>query len=248
MLHTVQAGRQDQCGWADRSEHWLKLSERSQPRRRKRERRSHPLILSGHGSSLRVDKGTLIVRDGFTHFPQSKSEYRFFRGDLEVPERIILIDGSGTLSFAVLDWLREQEASLVRITWDGKGTIAVGGEGSPTNSDKLKWQIETRSSADQQLAFGCALLSEKLVAMRDVLSEQFDDTPKRDAAFTRIETALKALAARKVATVNDMLGIEGMSASDYFSCWQGLQLNWKAESKFPVPPRFGGPMTNDHLF
>ena len=34
---------------------------------------------------------------------------RFFRGDLSLPSRIILLDGSGTISFDVLSWLAEQE-------------------------------------------------------------------------------------------------------------------------------------------
>ena len=49
--------------------------------RGKRQRRQEPLILCGHGVSLRVDKGSLLIRDGFTHYPQPEETYRFFKGD-----------------------------------------------------------------------------------------------------------------------------------------------------------------------
>ena len=39
-----------------------------------------PLILVGHGFSLRIEAGTLLVRNGFTHFPQKQETYRYFKG------------------------------------------------------------------------------------------------------------------------------------------------------------------------
>lgn len=222
--------------WSERCEYWLSVSEKSEPKRRKRERRSHPLVISGHGSSLGVDKGTLVIRDGFTHHPQARTTYRFFQGDLEIPKRIILIDGSGTLSFAVLDWLREQGVCLVRLNWNGKATMAVGGEGSPTDFDKLKWQIEARTSADQQLAFGRDLLGEKLITTRLVLLQDFEENTRRASALSKIDSAMGALSESWVSTVSDLLGIEGTAAAGYFACWRGQQMNWKDETKYPVPP------------
>jgi CRISP-associated protein Cas1 len=31
-----------------------------------------PLILSGHGISLRIEGGALTIRNGFTHYPQKQ--------------------------------------------------------------------------------------------------------------------------------------------------------------------------------
>jgi CRISP-associated protein Cas1 len=45
--------------------------------RRVREREQRPLILTGHSLSLRVDKGSLLVRDGFTHFRKSSASGAF---------------------------------------------------------------------------------------------------------------------------------------------------------------------------
>jgi hypothetical protein len=48
--------------------------------------------------SLKVDAGTLFVRNGFTPYPQKQETYRYFKGDADLQPRIIMLDGSGTVS------------------------------------------------------------------------------------------------------------------------------------------------------
>src|SRR5690348_3687195 len=105
--------------WAVRSEFWHEKSAIAEPRRRRRERRTSPLVLSGFGVSLRVENGTLLIRNGLTHFPHEREEFQFFKGQLNVPERIIVLDGNGSLSFSAVEWLHEQNVVLVKIGWDG---------------------------------------------------------------------------------------------------------------------------------
>ena len=105
----------DDLEWADRCAFWSTPTDAG-VRRNRRERSSTSLILCGHGISLRVASGTLLIKNGFTHYPQQREEFRFFRGDLNRPARIILLDGSGSISFDVLDWLAEQDIPLVRIS------------------------------------------------------------------------------------------------------------------------------------
>ena len=81
--------------WAIRSQFWQSEIANSKPKRRKRERISTPLILCGQGVSFRIENGALAIRDGFTHYPQEQAVYRYFRGDLDLPPRIVILDGSG---------------------------------------------------------------------------------------------------------------------------------------------------------
>jgi CRISP-associated protein Cas1 len=69
--------------------------------------------------SLRIDNGALVVRDGFTHYPQALQEWRFFPGASNLPSRIVVLDGSGSLTFDLMDWLAEQRIPLIRIDWRG---------------------------------------------------------------------------------------------------------------------------------
>ena len=91
----------DNIGWAERCAYWLSAPvTKARPQRRRRQTHE-PLILTGHGVSLRIDHGALVVRNGFTHYPQRVEEQRYFRGDRTLPSRIMVLDGSGSLSFDV---------------------------------------------------------------------------------------------------------------------------------------------------
>jgi hypothetical protein len=46
--------------------------------------------------------------------------YRVFPRDRALPSRLIVIDGSGSISFDVLSWLSEQNVPLIRINWRGE--------------------------------------------------------------------------------------------------------------------------------
>jgi CRISPR-associated protein Cas1 len=79
--------RPEYDSWPIRNEHWISEAQRAARPRRRRERQKDPLILCGHGVSLRVDGGTLLIRNGLTHYPQVREEYRFFKGDPAIPPR-----------------------------------------------------------------------------------------------------------------------------------------------------------------
>src|ERR1700722_6303182 len=102
---------QDDIAWATRSNMWQSRVAKASVRRTKRAKAQPALILAGHGVSLRVEGGSLVIRNGFTHYPQKREIIRYFRGDVALPKRIILLDGSGSISFDVLSWLSEQKVS-----------------------------------------------------------------------------------------------------------------------------------------
>src|SRR5271154_2507218 len=122
----------DDHEWADRSRHWGDRPPHPKDKRLKRP--SHdPLILAGHGVSLRVEAGTLLIRNGFTHYPQKQQSYRYFKGDADLPPRIIMLDGSGSITFDVLTWLNEQKVPLIKIDWTGNAVIVVSRDSFAAN-------------------------------------------------------------------------------------------------------------------
>ena len=134
----------DDHEWRDRSVVWSRRALRDTARHSKRERPRTPLILSGHGVSLRIEGDALTIRNGFTHYPQKQETYRFFKGELAIPERIIMLDGSGSISFDVLAWLSEQRVSLIQINWQGEVSSVASPTGYAANPFRVKWQIENR--------------------------------------------------------------------------------------------------------
>jgi len=221
--------------WAERSEYWSKKLLDSAPKRPKRQRRKHPLILCGHGISMRIDRGTLFIRDGFTHYPQEQTELRFFQGDLEIPERIIIVDGSGGLSLAVLDWLIDQGVTLIRVNWNGKSVVSLGGSGSFVDPDKLIWQFKTVKNAKGKIAFAASILERKIAASIQTLETCFDaDAAQRSLGMLR--TYQERLAQTGFRKFDDLYAMEGPSAKAYFEAWRSLGLRWRCTKGELVPP------------
>lgn len=138
--------------WQDQCEFWIAQSARASSRRR-RERERNPIILAGHGLSLRADQGCLLVRDGNTHYPATRREWRFFRGALDTPTAIIIVDGSGHISLDAIDWLTGQAVPLVRLRWDGQFASVITAGGQAASSDQVRWQERTRDDSKARLAF-----------------------------------------------------------------------------------------------
>jgi CRISPR-associated protein Cas1 len=164
---------EDDIPWAIRSGMWQSRVEKASPRRTKRAKAQPALILAGHGVSLRVENGALTVQNGFTHYPQKREITRYFPRDVALPERIILLDGSGSISFDVLSWLAEQRVSFIRLDWKGDIVCVAGASGYSANPFRVRWQVETRENPAQRNDFCRSIIAGKIEATIITLEKQF---------------------------------------------------------------------------
>lgn len=220
--------------WADRNDYWRGLTT-AKSHRAKRERSREPLILCGHGVSLRVDRGTLLIRDGLTHYPQERRIYRFHCGDPALPPRIIMLDGSGSLSFDVMAWLSQQSIPLFRIDWRGEVVSMIGGASFRQIPERVAWQLETRSDPDRRLVFAQDLISAKVSASLKTLTEVIPHSRTRALAVARAESVLHQLKLGHSRTIEDVRGLEANAAAAYFNAWKELPIVWRSRWKHPVP-------------
>lgn len=220
--------------WAVQSEKWIANTGKFQKHRRRRQKNPNPLILTGHGTSIRIERDTLLIKEGFTHYPQKQSQYRFFRGDLKLPHLIILIDGSGSLSIDAMSWLAEQSTSLARIKWDGSVAMMMSNTGFAANQKKVDWQRKTRADDADRLEFSRNLISRKLEASIKTLRTGVPKTELRDKAIERAEQSIVKLAG-KPKDVAEVRSIEGECGSFYFRCWNAVPLKWELSQKYPIP-------------
>ncbi len=225
----------ENCEWAIRSEFWNSETGEFGKSRKKRERNSNPLILCGQGVSMRIENGALLIRDGFTHYPQKQEIHRYFPGSLDIPTRILLLDGSGTLSFDVLSWLGEQGVALLRIKWTGEISIAASGNGYVGEPAKVKWQEETRDDDIARLAFSIGLIRRKLEQSASTLNSCFAESLKRDRAVSRILELAGGLKSHPPKNLKTLRASEAVCASTYFSTWQELEMQWKNLARRPIP-------------
>lgn len=220
--------------WAARSRFWLKETERKE-RRRRREREKNPLILTGHGLSIRVDKDCLLVRDGNTHYPADRREWRFFNGELDIPPALIVIDGSGEITMDAIDWLATQDVPLIRLRWDGQFASVVTAGGQAASTEKVRWQEKTRLTPKLRVAFSLDLIQQKARNTLVTMEECLPRSSVWDKAYKNIATRTRWLEQRPPQRLNTLLGLEGAIANEYFRTWSGISLKWKATKQHPIP-------------
>ena len=231
----LQPARKPISAWATRSDVWRSRVERASLRRTKRAKPQSALILAGHGVSLSIHGGALDIKNGLTHYPQQRETYLFFRGDADLPERIILLDCSGSVSFDVLSWLMEQKVSLIRIDWRG-GIVCVGGaSGYSANPFRVQWQLETRGNPALRIEYCRSIISQKIEASVVTLEKSIRRSEKWERAISAAYSALTKLDEKSPETIVELRALEANCAAAYFRAWQGIPIKWRGTSRRPVP-------------
>ena len=182
-----------------------------------------------------MNANTLLVRNGFTHYPQKQETYRYFKADPDLPPRIIMLDGSGSITFDVLTWLNEQKVPLVKIDWTGNVAMVASGESFAANRDRVAWQAETRSNRRKRMEFCNGLIAKKIEGCIITLETSLRRSPAWEAAMQRANADLNRLANDPPQTVDELRMLEAHSASAYFRAWRATSLVWRASARHPIP-------------
>ena len=199
----------DDDEWFLRSQNWNSRVPAPKDNRVRRQRSRDPLILAGHGVSLRIEAGTLLIRNGFTHYPQKQETYRFFKGDAGLPPRIIMLDGSGSITFDVLTWLNEQKVPLVKVDWTGNAVTVVSGDSFAANRERVAWQAETRSNRRKRMEFCNALIAKKIEGCKHTLETSLRRSHAWEGAMERANTDLARLQHNPPQTVDALRMLGG---------------------------------------
>lgn len=235
MLLQAELNKVNIDEWAERCVYWNNESLAGITKRKRRERQSNALILTGQGLSITVDKKRLLIRDGNTHYPSNPNIWEFFKGDLELPPRIVIVDGSGTITLDAMDWLAEQGIPLLRIKFDGNGTTVMSPSGYAADSTKVAWQLETRADPDKKLAFAIKFTRDKLEASIATLEKFVPSSRYQERAIEAARECLNFIESGDADTSSKLLGQEGKAASFYWRAWQGVEMKWRATARHPIP-------------
>jgi CRISPR-associated protein Cas1 len=219
----------DDLAWAERCEYWSGLPTETR-RGRPPRHNDRPLVLTGHGVRLRVDQGALLVRNGFTHYPQDVEEHRFFPADREKPARIVIVDGNGSITLDVLSWLTTHDIPLVRLDWRGNATSVLSKSYGPDHK-LVHAQLRAQTRA---LSIAISLIAQKLKNSIMTLQNLPSNERLRNA-IERISADVRELTRIPPKSLKALRGIEGRSALLYFSAWRQLPIKWKGLSRRPIP-------------
>jgi CRISPR-associated endonuclease Cas1 len=190
-------------------------------------------VLVGHGVRLRIHQGTLLVQNGFTHYPQKREELRLFPRDRKLPSRIIALDSNGSISLDVIKWISQQHIPLVLLSWQGE-VISVMGDGAVYDPALREAQLAAqKSGAGLQIAI--ELIREKITNSRNTL-EALPPSPVVDVAADKLQATLEELHEAPPESIEHLRLVEARAAYAYFAAWQMLPLRWEGTGRKPIPP------------
>jgi CRISPR/Cas system-associated endonuclease Cas1 len=151
-----------------------------------------------------------------------------------MPSRIVILDGSGSLSFDVMDWLASQRVPLIRIGWRGEVQAVLGTLGFAADPKKVAAQLEAKRNGGA-LGIATDLIRAKVANSVEALRHAVPQSPAREVALAKITLDAASLGKRQPPSIGELLGIEGRVANAYFAAWHGLPIHWKGIGRKPIP-------------
>lgn len=220
--------------WLERSRYWLGHGDEDVRHFTRSRRIREPLIILGHGARLWVNNGCLLVRSGFTHYPQKGEQHRYFPNDPKRPERIIVVDGSGSISFDAMDWLARNDVPLICLNWRGEVQTVCGGDGSSVDPKCTDTQQKAKAT-NRSIEIARAIISEKLKNSISTLNFVLPRSKNKTQAIEKLKAYWARVKRARLNSVSQLMGIEGAAAITYFKAWQSLPIKWEGTKRNPIP-------------
>ncbi len=139
------------------------------------------------------------------------------------------------ITIDAIDWLATQGVPLIRLRWDGQFASIITTGGQAASGSKVYWQEKTRDDPTARLEFAVGLILEKTRATLFTMEEDLPRSTVWERARRDIAIRAKWLEQKPPRSIEDLLGIEGAIAADYFRIWSGISLKWKALKQHPIP-------------
>ena len=171
-----------------------------------------PLILSGFGVQLKVDRRRLIIEN---RLEKKRQEFLPF----QIPYDSIIIDGNyGVVSFEAMRWLMSHKISLSLLNWNGN-LMSVTLPREPI-SGKLKIrQYEAYLDGRKRMYIAESIIKEKVRQSQNILKELSKYYHEID--YKRIETSFTneyKFYERKGKNIGFLMNHEGRIADIYWDC------------------------------
>jgi CRISPR-associated protein Cas1 len=181
------------------------------------------VVLSGYGTSVRVERGHLVVEDGIG---SDRYKGRFSRVGHGL-ERLVAVGADGVVSLAALRWLADQNASFVMLERDGTVLATTG----PVRSSDVRLRRAQALALQSGVAFRISreLIDRKLAGQERIARESIRD----HEASTLIKQLRSELA--EVESIDAIRFIESRAAKAYWKAWKSVSIAFP-EKELPRIP------------
>jgi|GEM_PF-937444 len=198
-------------------------SSTAEPRLRPTIQARNVLVVDGFGVSMNVERGHLIVKDGFIADGELR-EIHFPRGRCEV-DRIIVRASAGTVSIAAIDWCNRMGITVAFIGSDSRLMNCLIPDGP--HDGPLRRAQAVSGTTDDGLRLARWLLRRKLESQRAAIVA----TDKRS-----IEELGRAIGwIEKDEALTELLTHEAYGSRVYWDSFVGTELPWTQAAQKRVP-------------
>lgn len=181
------------------------------------------VVLYGYGTSIRVERGHLIVEDGVG---SDRYKGRFPRVGHGL-ERLVIVGADGLVSLSALRWLADQNVSFVMLERDGTVLATTG----PVRPSDIRLRRAQALAYQTTIAFKISreLIDRKLAGQERVARESL----KQHAASALIKQLRSELA--EVESIDAIRLIEARAAKVYWTAWQTVPITFPDKDLPRVP-------------
>src|SRR5271163_4640885 len=165
------------------------------------------VTLFGYGTSVRVERGHLVLED---QIGNDRRQARFPRVGHGL-RRVVVIGSDGMVSLAALRWLADQDASFVMLDRDGSVLATTG----PVRSSdaKLRRSQSLAHSTGDALRIARELIGKKISGQEQVARHKLLDSSTADT-IARFKAELP-----QADSISTIRLIESQAARTYWSAW-----------------------------
>lgn len=181
------------------------------------------VVLSGYGSSVRVERGHLIIEDGIGNERHKGRLPRVGHG----LERLIVVGADGVVSLSALRWLADQKVSFVMLERDGRVLATTG----PVRPSDVRLRRAQALAHQTDLAFRMSreLIDRKLGGQERVARESL-----KDQNIANVIRQLRSELA-EVESIDAIRTIEARAAKVYWKAWRTVTIRFPAKDLSRVP-------------
>ena len=193
------------------------------------------VTLFGYGTSVRVERGLLVLEDGIG----SDRHHARFPRVCHGLKRLVAIGSDGSVSFAALRWLASQSAAFVMLERDGS-VLATTGPVRPSDA-RLRRAQALAGSNGTAVQLAIELITKKLAGQEKVARERLNNLVVAES-IAKLRSGL-----RSVRRLEAVLSIEASAALAYWSAWSNLEIQYPRIDLRRVPDHWQPSVRVFHL-
>lgn len=191
------------------------------------------LVVEGYAASLNVERGHLVVKDGFTM--EDRREIHFPRGRCSI-ERIVIRAPGGTVSMEAIDWCARMGIAVSFVASDSRLLNCMIPDAP--HDGPVKRAQAVSAITDDAVNLARYLLGKKLDSQISAIERDFPrlgivNTFGKSTATSEIHACKAAL--METSTLVDFLALEGRAAQVYWNLLVESPLPWKPWALKRVP-------------